>query len=72
MRWILTLGFILAAGGPAAAADPTFPSSAGNLTVQSVAQGLVHPWSLAFLPDGRMLVTERPGRMRIVDRKSVV
>jgi glucose/arabinose dehydrogenase len=33
----------------------------------TVAHGLVNPWSLAFLPDGRMLVTERPGRMRIVD-----
>ena len=45
-----------------------FPSSAGNLGVETVAGGLVHPWSLAFLPDGRMLVTERPGRMRIVTR----
>ena len=32
----------------------------------TVASGLQHPWALAFLPDGRMLVTERPGRMRIV------
>lgn len=32
----------------------------------TVASGLVNPWSLAFLPDGRMLVTERPGRLRIV------
>ncbi len=31
-----------------------------------VAEGLEFPWSLAFLPDGRMLVTERPGRLRIV------
>jgi len=43
-----------------------FPSSAGNLKVQTVASGLVHPWSLAFLPDGRMLVAERPGRLRII------
>lgn len=32
----------------------------------TVAKGLVFPWSMAFLPDGAMLVTERPGRMRIV------
>lgn len=34
----------------------------------TVARGLEHPWALAFLPDGRMLVTERPGRLRIVAR----
>ena len=52
----------------ALAAPQNFPSSAGNLAVETIASGLVHPWSLAFLPDGRMLVTERPGRMRIVTR----
>jgi aldose sugar dehydrogenase len=68
MRSILALGLVLATSSTAQAADPTFPSSAGNLAVHTVAQGLSHPWSLAFLPDGRMLVTERPGRMRIVSR----
>jgi aldose sugar dehydrogenase len=34
--------------------------------VVDVARGLEHPWALAFLPDGRMLVTERPGRLRLV------
>jgi glucose/arabinose dehydrogenase len=51
---------------PAGAGAQTYQSSAGALSVTTVASGLVHPWALAFLPDGRMLVTERPGRMRIV------
>jgi glucose/arabinose dehydrogenase len=46
--------------------NSSFESSAGQLEVQTIATGLVHPWALAFLPDGKMLVTERPGRMRIV------
>jgi glucose/arabinose dehydrogenase len=50
----------------APASAQTFKSFAGEIKVETVAKGLVHPWSLAFLPDGRMLVTERPGRMRIV------
>jgi glucose/arabinose dehydrogenase len=42
-------------------------SAADAVKVVTVAQGLVNPWSLAFLPDGRMLVTEKPGRLRIVE-----
>ena len=34
--------------------------------VVTVAEGLEHPWALAFLPSGKMLVTERPGRLRVV------
>ena len=41
-------------------------ATAQALKPVTVASGLQNPWSLAFLPDGRMLVTERPGRMRIV------
>jgi aldose sugar dehydrogenase len=66
MRRLLCVVLAACLGTPALA--QTFPSSAGNLTVETVARGLEHPWSLAFLPDGRMLVTERPGRMRIITR----
>jgi aldose sugar dehydrogenase len=40
------------------------PSAPFDVTI--VASGLDHPWSLGFLPDGRMLVTQRPGKMQIV------
>jgi len=68
MRSILALAALLLLTRGALAAPEIFPSSAGKLAVETLAGGLVHPWSLAFLPDGRMLVTERPGRMRIVTR----
>jgi glucose/arabinose dehydrogenase len=48
--------------------SPTPAPSNGVVRVEAVAKGLEHPWALVFLPDGRMLVTERPGRLRIVDR----
>jgi glucose/arabinose dehydrogenase len=49
-----------------AARSPTPASVKGVVDVQTIAKGLEHPWSLAFLPDKRMLVTERPGRLRVV------
>src|SRR5262245_15496015 len=72
MRKVLMKASCLAAVAVAVIATPavaqTFPSSAGNLTVETIAGGLNRPWGLAFLPDGKMLVTERPGRLRIVTR----
>jgi len=50
---------------------PAPPESAGY-QVEVLANGLLHPWSLVFLPDGRMLVTENRGRLRIVDRSGAV
>jgi glucose/arabinose dehydrogenase len=45
----------------------TFESEKHNFEIETIAEGLVYPWSIDFLPDGRMLVTEKPGRLRIVD-----
>ncbi len=61
-------GCALIAAGPAPAQVQNFRSATGNLNVETIAGGLANPWALAFLPDGRMLVTERPGRLRIVTR----
>lgn len=44
----------------------TVSTEHGTVRLQTVAEGLEHPWAIAFLPDGRLLVTERPGRLRIV------
>src|SRR5687768_7831889 len=48
--------------------SPTPSSTSGVVRAETVARGLERPWALAFLPDGRILVTERPGRLRIVAR----
>lgn len=63
MRWMIErfgrwLGLVLLGVNAAVAQD---------LRPQVVAQGLEHPWALAFLPSQRMLVTERPGRLRLVE-----
>jgi glucose/arabinose dehydrogenase len=62
------LGLTVLVAAPASAQERQLKSAAGTLVVEKVAGGLEHPWGLAFLPDGRMLVTERPGRLRILDR----
>jgi aldose sugar dehydrogenase len=47
----------------------TLATEAGPIKVETFAEGLSHPWGLAFLSDGRMLVTERPGRLRLVSKE---
>ena len=68
-RLTFTLAIVLPA--LASAQAPRSPTPAvidAPLRVTELAKGLDHPWGLAFLPDGRMLVTERPGRLQLFDR----
>jgi glucose/arabinose dehydrogenase len=65
---VLFLSLLPLAIAAPATAQQMLKSEDGDLRVETVASGLANPWGLAFLPDGRMLVTERPGRMRIVAR----
>ena len=62
----LILASTLAAHGQATGAAPpdVVSSSAGNLKVERLAT-LEYPWGMALLPDGRLLITEKPGRLRI-------
>ncbi len=59
-------GFFLFVAIPLSGQPPLLRSAFHDYRVVTVADGLEHPWSIAFLPGGDMLVTERPGRLRIV------
>lgn len=55
--------------GPSAAAQgKSYRSERERYRVEIVASGLAYPWGLDFMPDGRMLITEKPGSLRIVTR----
>lgn len=47
-------------------------SERGDFVVRELLGGLSHPWGLAFLPDGGMLVTERPGRLHRIDADGTI
>jgi aldose sugar dehydrogenase len=73
--FLLAVLGVLACQAPAqgpAAKSPT-PGSRDNVVrAETIASGLDHPWGFAFLPDGRVIVTERPGNVRIIDKSGKV
>jgi glucose/arabinose dehydrogenase len=73
--------YIRETAGKARTAGATFAAPAANVVVQSekhtfkletVVEGVNTPWGLDFLPDGRMLITEKTGALRIADAKGVL
>jgi glucose/arabinose dehydrogenase len=54
------------------AKEKVIDTKQGQIKVATVAKGLDQPWGLAFLPDGRMLVTEKPGTLRIVGKDGAI
>lgn len=67
MRFLIAAAALIAVSETSLANQTRAPAApTSQVTVQTVAEGLDHPWGFEFLPDGGILVTERDGRMRIV------
>lgn len=72
----LLMGGVGAANAAVSTAEESVASDVGSeeatFTITQVVSGLEHPWAVAWLPDGRMLVTERPGRLHLIDDDEVI
>lgn len=53
-------------------AEQSLSSEKHDYTVETVVSGLEHPWSIDFLPDGRILVAEKPGRLRVIENDKLL
>ncbi len=62
----LMAGALLTATSVLAEPVQTFKTQKVDVKVETVATGLDHPWAAEVLPDGAYLVTERPGRIRLI------
>ncbi|WP_273166386.1 PQQ-dependent sugar dehydrogenase [Marinobacter sp.] len=70
MQTTVILGLITVSS-MAWSAPETWQSDKASFRLETVASELEHPWSIAFLPDGRQLVTERAGRLRVIQNGSL-
>ncbi|RWQ26113.1 PQQ-dependent sugar dehydrogenase [Mesorhizobium sp.] len=74
LRILIASSFLLAFGAPSTtlAQDSSIESETGRVAVETFAEALEHPWGATYLPDGALLVTERPGRLRLVSTDGAV
>jgi glucose/arabinose dehydrogenase len=64
--------FLISMGCANAAATTIFESEQHRFRLVPLVEGLDHPWGMAFLPDGSLLVTERPGRLRLIKNGALI